>query len=163
MVRFTFEIEDAPGSSEPEQSESGGHINLEELKPSSGRAWDVGPPDPRAPSRPVEGGAVELTQGQSRHVVESPAQGAMEAKGVGWDLRSVLVPLIPAVVLTLLGFLGFGFVSVVSHDIAQNKLDLQTYMKVVGWFAGGLLSLVSGVMTLKKLRPDKRKQGDGSG
>lgn len=161
MTRSNFDITDASDCQLP--GEYGGEIELDDLKPSSNRVWDVGPPDPRDPLQPVDGGTVEFAQEQSQHADESPAKRVVSSRRIRWEIWNVLAQLIPTAVLVVICFLGFGFVEVVNHDIEQGKLDLQTYVRVIGWFVGGLLSLVGGGMALKNLRPDKSKQGDGSG
>jgi hypothetical protein len=160
MSKSVFDIEDASDGQTPEQY--GGEVNLDELKPSSRRDWDIGPPDPRNPVTPVEGGTVEIIQGRCRIVIESPARRAVDARRLSWELTDTLIHLVPTVILIVLVFLGFGFVTVVTHDIEQNKLDLKTYVEVLGWIAGGLLSVAGGGFLLQR-RSDRARRGDGSG
>lgn len=158
MSNSDFDVEDASGNQEPEQY--GGEVDLSGLKPIGRPNWDLGTPDPNAPLKPIDGGAVGRIQTRVPDVAEPPAEGAGNQGGFLWDVKKQLVQLTSVVVLVVTVFLGFGFVLVVNNDVAHNNLNLETYVKTVGYIVGGLLTalgLVKGVGALT------RRPGDGSG
>lgn len=152
MAKFSWKISDT--SDDSLSGNEGGEVDIGQLKPAKGQAWDVGPPDPDLALEPINGGTVEKGKGTEHVAGKSPT----DVKA--YNSYSLLEDkeLVRAVVLFVVLLLGYGFLAVIENQIQQGRLDLATYFKLLG-----AILAATGIISVVKAGRRKGDVDDGSG
>lgn len=152
MAYFKWQISDA--SDDSLQIADGGEVELKDLKPARGQAWDVGLPDPDLTLEPINGGTVDKSDGTKHVVVKSPTDvQAHNSYSLYQDKE-----LIRTVVLFATLLLGYGFLAVTADQIKQGNLTLTTYVQLLV-----VILTATGIISAVKSSRRKDKPDDGSG
>jgi hypothetical protein len=152
MTNFKWEISDA--SDDSIQGYDGGQIELEQLKPARGQAWDVGPPGSDLTLEPINGGTIEKLNRIEHVVRKSPTD--VKAYNSYSLLKDKEV--IRAVVLFVTLLLGYGFLAVIDNEIKLGRLDLTTYINLLV-----VILTATGIVSAVKSSRMKDKPDGGSG